>query len=132
MKATIPKPSCSPLPLDRCMSRKSEVMVMQMLYEQNLLNAFLYKIQRPEVISALCHCEKAEQTSYHVVLQCEKVDADLRSQAELQLSLVEGTPHTQNSIALLNASRDKLFMECLVRIVEAQKDFLRDKIELNQ
>ena len=129
--STIPKPSCSPLPLDRCLSRKSEVMVMQMLYEQNLLNSFLYKIQRPEVTSSLCHCEKAEQTSYHVILQCEKVDPGLRSQAEHHLGLAEGTPHTQNSITLLNASREVKFIQDLTRIVELQKDFLRDKIELN-
>ena len=102
-----------------------------MLYEQNLLNSFLYKLQRPEVTSPLCHCGKDEQTSYHVVLQCENVNPDIRHQALQYVTFYGGAHHTENSIALLNASRDKNFVDRLVKIVELQKDFIRDTIELD-
>ena len=39
----IPKPSCAPLQIEIGVSRKTEVMLMQMFYENNLLNSFLYR-----------------------------------------------------------------------------------------
>ena len=128
---TIPVPRCSPLPLDRNLPRKSEVMLMQMFYEQNLLNSFIYKIGRPEIPSPLCHCGKEEQTSYHLVLNCDNVDSDLRDRAAHFLNMVVGEIHAENSLVLLNASRDKQFMDCLVQIIEVQKHSVRDEIDLN-
>ena len=85
-------------------------------------------IHRTEVTSPLCHCGKEEQTAHHILLQCDSVDLELRSQADHYLRPSGGE---MNSIALLNASREVKFMECVVRIMEIQKHFLRDSIELN-
>ena len=127
--SNIPKPSCAPLALHTNISRKSEVMLMSMFHENNLLNSFLCKINRPEAPSALCHCGEEEQTPYHVILRCEKVDLELRERAmdRIQLAGEEG----ENTIVLLNLSRDKEFMECLTEIITIQKDFLSDTIQLD-
>ena len=102
-----------------------------MFYEQNLLNSFIYKIGRPEIPSPLCHCGKEEQTSYHLVLNCDNVDSDLRVRAAHFLNMVVGEIHAENSLVLLNASRDKQFMDCLVQIIEVQKHSVRNEIDLN-
>ena len=128
---TIPVPSYSPLPLDRHLSRKSEVLLMQMFYEQNLLNSFLFRMERPEASTSDCHCGNGEQTPYHLVLQCDAVDPDLRAQVAHRIRLSGGTTQTENTIALLNTSRDKEFMDCLVKIMEVHKQFVRYTIDLN-
>ena len=127
----IPKPSCAPLPLNVRVTRETEVMIMQMFYENNLLNSFLHKINIPDVSTSLCHCGRDEQTSYHVILECDAVDPELRLRANNCLRLLVGTPDAKNSILLLNCSRDKDFMECMVEIVNIQKNFIRNSIDLH-
>ena len=127
----IPQPSCTPLPLSVSVSRGTEVMVMQMFYENNLLNSFLHRINIPDVQTSLCHCGRDEQTAYHVILECETIDPELRARANASLRLSSGDPDTRSSIVLLNSSRDKDFIQCMVEIVDAQKDFIRNSIDLN-
>ena len=79
----------------------------------------------------MCHCNSGEQTPYHIALQCESVDADLRHQAVDSFRLAGGTEEAKNSIALLNTSRNKNFLDCLVRVMEEQADSLRETIDLN-
>ena len=128
--STVPTPSCAPLQIDSNITRKSEVLLMSMFYENNLLNAFLYKINRPEVHSALCQCGTGEQTPYHVVFQCANVDPELRSRAVNAVRLVGGASQSEEATVILNSSRDQSFIECLHDIINAQKDFIRDSIDL--
>lgn len=127
----IPQPSCTPLPLSAGVSRGTEVMVMQMFYENNLLNSFLHRINIPDVQTSLCHCGRDEQTAYHVIFECETIDPELRARANASVRLSSGDPDTRSSIVLLNSSRDKDFIQCMVEIVDAQKDFIRNSIDLN-
>ena len=126
---TIPKASLAPLPIVSSITRKQEVMLMSMFYDNNLLNSFLKKINRPEAPSALCHCGIDEQTPYHVVLKCPEVDQELRSRALEYLCFDGGDG--ENSTVLLNSSRDENFVKCLMEIISVQQDFLRDSIDLN-
>ena len=125
---TIPKASISPLPIPSC-TRKEEVLLMSMFYENNLLNSFLNKLNRPEAPSAICHCGIEDQTAYHVVLRCSEVDQELRSRALDFMNLEGGGGET--STVLLNSSRDINFLGCLMQILSVQRDLLRDSIELN-
>ena len=103
--------------------------MMSMFYEQNLLNSFLNKINRPEAPCALCHCGHDEQTAYHTVLECSEVDQELRSRASQWLNLDGG--HGENSTVLLNSSRNENFITCLSEIIIVQQDFIRNSIDLN-
>lgn len=125
----IPRPSCSPLPLNQNIDRKSEVMLMSMFYENNLMNSFLYRRNIQEVSSPLCYCGTEEQTVHHIVLRCERVDPDLRARAMNCLQTVNGVD--ESTIVMLNFSRDKEFMNILAEIIESQRDVMRSTIELN-
>ena len=129
--STIPKPSCTPLYLGNTITRKQEVLVMSMFYENNLLNSFLHRINRPDAPSALCHCGKGDQTSYHVVLECEAINPELRSRALECIRRTNGEPLTEVATVILNSSRDRRFMECFMEIMDIQKDLLRDSIDLS-
>ena len=125
---TIPKASLAPLPIASDITRKQEVLLFSMFYENNLMNAFLNKLNRPEAPSSLCHCGNEDQTPYHVVLKCLNIEPELRSRAAEHVSLEGGDG--ENSTVLLNSSRDENFLQCLVEIINIQQDFLRDSIEL--
>ena len=126
---TIPKASISPLPIPSSSTRKEEVLLMSMFYENNLLNSFLNKINRPEAPSAICHCGLEDQTAYHVVLRCSEVDQEIRSRALDYINLEGGGGET--STVLLNSSRDINFLGCMMQILGVQQDLLRDSIDLN-
>ena len=125
----VPQPSCSPLVIDRGTDRKTEVMMMSMFYDNNLLNAFLHRLNIPEVSSSLCHCGVEDQTPYHILFRCEQVNQDLRSDA---MNCVRAAAGEEESTAvLLNLSRDESFMNILKEIVTTQKHLLRSTIQLN-
>ena len=63
----IPKVSLSPLPLQLGTSRETEVLIMSLFYENNLLNSFLFKHDRSRWTSPLCSCGEEEQTALHLL-----------------------------------------------------------------
>jgi hypothetical protein len=123
-QSVIPKPSCTPLYLNPNTDRKTEVLIMSVFYDNNLMNSFLYRHSISDISSPLCHCGSEDQTAAHVILRCEQVNEDLRVCA--RNSLVG-----ESSIDLLNMSRDKSFMNILQEIIHNQRNFLRSTIELN-
>ena len=127
-QTVIPQPSCSPLKINLGTDRKTEVMMMSMFYKNNLLNSFLNRLNLPEVSSALCHCGVEDQTPYHILLRCQIVNEDLRSDA---MNCVQAAAEGEESTVLLNLSRDHNFMNILYEIMHTQKHLLRSSIELN-
>ena len=122
--SVIPKPSCTPLYLNPNTDRKTEVLIMSVFYDNNLMNSFLYRHSISDITSPLCHCGSEDQTAAHVILRCEQVNEDLRASARNSLA-------GESSVDLLNMSRDKSFMNILNEIIFNQRNLLRSNIELN-
>ena len=126
----IPKPSCVPLPIASTMDRSSEVLLMSLLYENNLLNDFLHKVNQCE--SPLCYCGEAVQTSAHIIFQCQKISEDYRAAALQHLQNISGRIglDTINTTVILNAIRDKQFICIVCDILNLHGDNLRKSIEI--
>ena len=124
-QSVIPKPSCTPLCLNPETDRKTEVKLMSLFYENNLLNSFLYRRSVPGVSSPLCPCGSEDQTAAHVLLRCPQLDPDVRARARDCLGDAE-----VNHAALLNLSRNRTFINILHEVIYFQGDSLRDCIEL--
>ena len=126
--SVLPKPKCTPLQLNPDSDRKTEVLLMSMLYDNNLTNAFLFRHNIPEITSPLCHCGVEDQTPAHVILHCDKVNQDLRTSAMNCLEIAGEVGDTPT--AMLNLSRDETFINILHQIICVQSDFLRSSIDL--
>ena len=50
-----------------------------MFYNNNLLNYFLYKTQRNQCSSPMCHCGDGEQTAFHILTDCKMVPSSTRN-----------------------------------------------------
>ena len=101
---------------------------MSLLYENNLLNAFLYKREVPGVDSPLCSCGQEEQTAHHIITRCELVNQELRDRAQ---SCIQNLGNAaENNIVLLNLSRDEKFMKILSDIINNHSDILRKDVIL--
>ena len=55
-QSVIPKPSSTALQLNQGTDRKTEVLLMSLFYDNNLLNSFLYRHSFSDISSPLCHC----------------------------------------------------------------------------
>ena len=117
-----PMPSCSKLPIPSSTNRITEVLVMSMLYKNNLLNSSLYRLGKvPSPLCSLCATE--EQTADHILFRCSKVDEDLRQSAwtnyRLANDLSDGEDTAVDFIGLVNTSRDKNFIMSCMNIVSS-------------
>lgn len=128
-----PNPSCDPLPIPRNTTRETEVLLMGLMYKNNLSNSSLYKIGR--VPSPLCTlCESEEDTADHILFRCREVDQELRSSAATSYMLANNIRERQGTetdhIGLLKCSRDKAFILSCVQIINSIKPRLRLSVEL--
>ena len=73
----IPRVSCSPLPIPFGVSREVEVLVRSLMYKNNLLKSFLFRVDRTAA-TPLCICGLDEQTTIHQLSGCDLVDMDLK------------------------------------------------------
>ena len=55
---------------------------MSLMYKNNLLNSFLFSVNRDLWRSPLCPCGLEEQTSVHLLTNCSMVDATLNAEAK--------------------------------------------------
>ena len=112
------------------MDRSSEVLLMSLLYENNLLNDFLHKVNQCE--SPLCYCGEAVQTSAHIIFQCQKISENYRAAALQHLQNISGRIglDTINTTVILNAIRDKQFICIVCDILNLHGDNLRKSIEI--
>ena len=108
----IPKVSCDPIEIET--SREEEVKFISMFCKNNLLNGFLFTVEWENYLSPLCECQLDDQTAFHILTSCEKVDADIREDIILMLLLgndiASADPLAADNISLLNCSSDELFV----------------------
>ena len=133
---TAPKVSCSPIPIPFGVKRDSEVLLMSLLYNQNLLNSFLFHLDRQRWDSPLCICKKEEQDALHLLTNCDKVGSQI---GEMIIELMKFCNNTVSEIAatsnpfsILNCSRDPKFIELSLEVVEMDCLKLRKKINLHK
>ncbi|KAL5260728.1 hypothetical protein ACHWQZ_G010771 [Mnemiopsis leidyi] len=82
----IPRVSLSPLPLPHGTSREQEVLIMSLLYKNNLLNSFLSRLDRTRWNSSLCSCGCEDQTVIHLLTRCLLIEDTIRDQASYLLT----------------------------------------------
>ena len=114
----VPKVSCDPIKIPIGTNREEEVKFLSMFNKNNLLNGFLFTVGREKYPSPLCECQLDDQTAFHILTSCEKVDADIREVIILMLLLGNDVASADtlavDNISLLNCSRDELFVQqCL-------------------
>ena len=122
----IPRPSCSRLPIPLNTSRRDEVLLMSSMYQQNLMNSFVYR-HTYTVESPLCpRCHSEEQTPYHVIWKCNDYFEDIQQ----VMSEILGEEETQHpdSTTLLNCSRDARFIQLCLSVF--QEGEFRTEIDL--
>lgn len=114
-----PNPRCDALPIPHNISRKTEILLMSLLYKNNLLNGSLYKLGK--VPSPLCSlCAHDEETPEHILFKCSAVQEELRTNALLMYRLannLEDGDDEDSYIGLLNASRDREFLCACINIL---------------
>ena len=94
---------------------------MSLLYENNLLNDFLHRINPVDFASPMCRCETDRETAHHILFHCPLVDADIRKDALNKFKEICGDSAYCNSyISLLNASRNREFMAKIAQILGHQ------------
>ena len=111
-------------------------MITSLMYKNNLLNSFLFRVDRA-VASPLCICGSDEQTAIHLLSSCDLVDMDLKCQAKHIITLCNSSRSMVDLAAeqcstILNCSRDYMFVNVCVGIVESQGLNLRRKINLSK
>ena len=116
-----PKPSCTALPIPANTNRSSEVLLMSVMYKNNLMNSSLYKLGK--VPSPLCdRCKEEEETVDHTIFRCREVDEELRAQAltcyREANNLVGTEDIVTDYIDLLSSSRHERFLHACLNIVE--------------
>ena len=132
----IPKVSCYPIKIPIGTNREEEVRFLSMFYKNNLLNRFLFTVEREKCPLPLCECQFDDQTAFHILTNCEKVDADIREDIILMLLLgndmtsADALATDNITISLLNCSRDKLFVQQCQKALKTSSLQLRTRITL--
>ena len=123
----IPKPSCSRLPVPLGTPRTDEVIVMSLMYPQNLMNSFVYR-HTYIVESPLCpRCGREEQTPYHVIWECNDHHDALQG---IMRDIIGDEVLQADTTTLLNCSRQRRFIEMCLEVI--QNGEFRHEIELDQ
>ena len=129
-----PKVSTTPLSFPLFTSRDVEVLVMSLFYKNNLLNSFLFGLDRLKWETPLCSCGLEEQTAVHILTNCSHADETLRDEAAYHLSIGNDETNFEElgPTALLNCSRDHSFIQVCLEIVDNTQLNLRRKICLSK
>ena len=110
-----PKPSCKKLPIPKSTTRKEEVLLMSLMYPNNLFNDFLYR-HTYQIPSPLCHkCLQEEETPYHIILKCSNQAHNARKLLNEILSDEE--VYQEDYITILNGSRHENFIKLCLDIL---------------
>ena len=111
----VPKPSCSRLPIPANTTRKQEVLLMGLMYPNNLFNDFIWR-HTYLIESPLCQkCQEVEETPYHIILQCSNRAIQARQMLEEILSTEE--VEQEDYITILNGSRHQKFIKLCLEIL---------------
>ena len=111
----VPRPSCSKLPVPANTARSEEVILMSLMYQNNLFNSNVYR-HTYQVESPLCRkCKLVEETPYHIILQCSD-----RSEEEKQMlreAITEDELQIENTTTLPNGSRHPPLVKLCLDII---------------
>ena len=122
-----PKPSCSNLQIPSNTSRKQEVLLMSLMYPNNLFNDFIWR-HTHLIASPLCRkCKQVQETPYHIILQCSNQANQARKMLEEILSTEE--IDQEDYITILNGSRHQKFVKLCLEILS--EGTYRDEIILD-
>jgi hypothetical protein len=134
--SNIPKVSTDPLKIPFSASRDDEVKFMSFFYKNNLLNSFVFRIERTICPSPLCICLEEEQTGFHLLASCSLVDVDVREQLIHRMMLCNLVKHEEelvhDPVTIINSSRDPEFVALCLEVVRTQDLQLRSKITLSK
>ena len=115
---------------------REEVKFLSMFYKNNLLNGFLFTIEREKCSPSLCECLLEDQTAFKFLTSCPKVDSDIRGEVILMLLLGNDVATADaliaDNISLLNYSRDELFVQQCLKALRTSLLKLRSKITLRK
>ena len=106
---------------------------MSLLYENNLMNSFLFKFDRNRWTSPMCICGTGDQDALHLLTSCSLVNSQTRKKLTYLLKVCnqENPDNLSNGVvAILNTSRDPEFTACCLDVVETAGLNLRSKITL--
>ena len=123
----IAKPSCSRIPIPTTASRTDEVILMSLMYPQNLMNSFVYR-HTYCVESPICpQCGLEEQTPFHVVCECNQYSEEIR---QCIIETLGEEVLQEDTITLLNCSRHPRFIELCLQVIR-EGEFRREiKLDL--
>ena len=110
----IPQVSCDPIKIPIGTNREEEVKFLSVFYKKNLLNGFLFTVEREKCLSPLCECQLDDQTAFHILTSCENVAAAIILMLLLGNDVASADALAADNISLINCSRDELFVQqCL-------------------
>ena len=93
---------------------------MSLMYKNNLLNSFLYTVDRvPSPKCSLCNSE--EETPNHILFRCSEVQHDLRQNVihNYRLASNDNDFASVDFIDLLNVSRHENFISSCVNLLNS-------------
>ena len=110
-----PRPSCKKLPIPKSTTRREEVLLMSLMYPNNLFNDYIYR-HTYQVPSPLCQqCQQEEETPYHIILQCSNQANTAR---RLLCEIMSEEEIAQGDyITILNGSRHENFVKLCLEIL---------------
>ena len=118
------------LPIPDNASRNEEILLMSLMYKNNLMNNFLWN--QGKVESPLCHmCNQLEETPEHILLECSAIDPELQTriiQNYCKENQLEDIYEIDPYIGILNSSRNEGFMKDCLEVIKTTK--LRETIIL--
>ena len=104
---------------------------MSLLYQNNLMNAFLHKYNKNRFYSPKCECQANEdQNPLHVLTGCTNIAEWKRDKVINILDGLDYSPNMEEHVMLLSSSRNKEFVEVCLDIITEASTFLRKEIQL--
>ena len=129
--SSYPEVSCSKMTIPNSVPRVVETLFMSIFYQNNLMNSFLYKLNRGLVNTPKCSCNMEEdQDALHILTACGNIDRHKRQHLIQTLNNTNTCPDTEDHILLLNCSRDTDFVNWSLEIMSEATSFLRTDIQL--
>ena len=113
-------------------TRRTESIVLSLLYPNNLLNTFLYRYDSLRFKTPLCTCGNGQQDALHILLYCTHVESSLRLMMEkiIVKDPIHDIKLLSNSKFLISWSRKRDFIRICTKICESLKDTIRFEIVL--
>ena len=122
--------NCSPLKVPYGTTREEEVKIISLFYKNNLLSGFLYKVQRELCPSPMCACGTAEQSAFHIAVDCPLSQEDKIEEILALLAKANSDNLVKDEITLLNCSRQPAFVAHCLKVARCSKLNLRTNIIL--